>query len=880
MLSQHQFFVLRALKERGDSTQRSIASATGLSLGAVNKALRSLRDAELIDETDSVTIKGHSALKPHRVQGAVILAAGMSTRLAPLSYEHPKALFRVQGEVLIERLIRQLQEANVPRITIVVGHMKEQFFYLEDKFKVELIEASDYSSRNNHASVLAAGSRIQGAYICSSDQYLPNNPFHEWEYASESMVVELQPHQTDTPIIINSRNVICGQPTRNDMTTWSLLGPAFLTAKDGGHLIEIINEEYSLPETKDKLWENILLAHLSEFELYAIKTPRNAIQEFDRMEDLCSFDSDFLSNVDSSILDNICKTLNCSRTDILNVEPLTTGLTNLSVLFSCKGERFVYRFPGAGTGELVNRKAEAYALEKARELGLDTTYIFEDPESGWKLSRFLPNCTPFDYENHDHVSTALTMVKTLHASDATSPWRFDFYEEAQRISALLLAEGVQLPADFQQLQDMMSSIAAPMRNGAGTPVLCHNDFYGPNILISDDSSCLIDWEYAAMGDYGCDLGNFIAQGSGYSVDEALSILPMYFGREATDEEKNHVIMCTAIVGWYWYVWALYKEHSGSGTGKWLRIWYNAAKEFGARALSLLTPHLSRDRALSETEFSVLVALAENPSEEIDDLETLAKLQTSGLASGRTITSAGIAALEPYRAKRAIFFAAGFGSRMLPITINTPKPLVRVWGTRIIDRLLDAITNIGIEEIYVVRGYLKEEFDQLLAKYPTIRFIDNPIFDSTNNISSAVLAKDAFENAYAFESDLFLSDPTLIKKYQYSSNYLAIPVENTTDWCFTVNDSGIITDITKGLDSPCWQMVGVSYWTKEDGKKLATDIPEVFGQSETTRQIFWDDVALKHRAENYRISVRECDPAAVLEIDTFQELQQIDSAYKV
>lgn len=879
MLSQYQFDILRSLKEHGDDTQRSIANVTGLSLGTVNKVLRSLRNARLIDEANSITAEGSAALESYRVRGAVILAAGMSTRLAPLSYEHPKALFRVQGEVLIERLIRQLQEANVPHITIVVGHMKEQFFYLEDRFQVELIEAADYSSRNNHASVLAAGSRIQGAYICSSDQYLSVNPFHEWEYASGSMVVQLESHQAEAPININSRNIICGQAAPGNATTWNLLGPAFLNHKDGNHLTEIIAKEYDLPETKDKLWESILLSHLAEFELHAFKVSRTAIQEFDRMEDLCSFDSDFLNNVDSSILDNICLTLHCSRTDITNVEPLTTGLTNLSVLFSCKGERFVYRFPGAGTDELVNRQAETYALEKAKELGLDTTYIFEDPTSGWKLSRFLPNCIPFDYNNPDHVSIALGMINTLHASNIDSPWSFDFYEEAQRISNLLLSEGAQLPADFSELQHIMGTIAIPMRGSAGPSVLCHNDFYGPNILITDSSACLIDWEYAAMGDYGCDLGNFIAQGSGYSIEQALKMLPIYFGREATIEEQHHLIMCTAIVGWYWYVWALYKEHSGSPTGKWLRIWYNAAKEFGAKAMSFLEPYSSQTEALSKEEFSALVSFIDDSPEKASSPETLARLQTAGLISNEKITAAGIAALEPYRAKRAIFFAAGFGSRMLPITVNTPKPLVRVWGTRIIDRLLDAVVDAGIEDIYIVRGYLKEEFDQLLTKYPMIKFIDNPIFDSTNNISSAVLAKDLFENAYAFESDLLIKDSSLIKKYQYSSNYLAIPVESTDDWCFAVGDDGIITEIAKGCDCPCWQMVGVSYWSKTDGKKLAIDIPDVFSQDEKSRQIFWDDVALKHRAQRYEVCVRKCDPNAILEIDTFQELQHVDDAYK-
>ena len=96
-----------------------------------------------------------------------------------------------------------------------------------------------------------------------------------------------------------------------------------------------------------------------------------------------------------------------------------------------------------------------------------------------------------------------------------------------------------------------------------------------------------------------------------------------------------------------------------------------------------------------------------------------------LSDGR-ITDAGIEALEPYKVKRAIFIAAGFGSRLVPITLNTPKPLIRVNGTRLIDASLDAVLEAGIKEIYIVRGYLSEQFDQLLYKYPMLHFIENPI----------------------------------------------------------------------------------------------------------------------------------------------------------
>ena len=242
-----------------------------------------------------------------------------------------------------------------------------------------------------------------------------------------------------------------------------------------------------------------------------------------------------------------------------------------------------------------------------------------------------------------------------------------------------------------------------------------------------------------------------------------------------------------------------------------------------------------------------------------------------------ITEEGVDALEPYRAKRAVFIAAGFGSRMVPITLNTPKPLVRVHGKRIIDTLLDAVIAAGIEEIYIARGYLAEQFDQLLYKYPNIKFLENPMYNEANNISSALLASHMLSNAYVFEADLLLSNPNIIKKYHYTSDFLAIKKDRTDDWCFIVKDGVIKEEKVGGED--CWQMVGISYWNEEDGKKLATDIAEVY-EGPGGKERYWEQVPLVYKKENYAVEVAECKEDDIVEIDTFRELKQIDKSYDV
>lgn len=251
-------------------------------------------------------------------------------------------------------------------------------------------------------------------------------------------------------------------------------------------------------------------------------------------------------------------------------------------------------------------------------------------------------------------------------------------------------------------------------------------------------------------------------------------------------------------------------------------------------------------------------------------------KTADLYDGSTITAKGYQELEPYQVRRAIILAAGFGDRLMPITLNTPKPLIRVNGTRIIDTMLDALYQKDIRDIYIVRGYLKEQFDQLLYKYPTIHFIDNDDYKETNNISSILKAKDLLANSYVVEGDLIIKNPDLIQKYQYESNYLGVPVERTDDWCFTVNNKNVITGVVVGGIN-CYHMYGISYWTESDGIRLAEDIEDVY-HAPGGKERFWDLVPLQYHADNYSVHIRECSFDDIVEIDTFNELTLLDPAY--
>lgn len=294
--------------------------------------------------------------------------------------------------------------------------------------------------------------------------------------------------------------------------------------------------------------------------------------------------------------------------------------------------------------------------------------------------------------------------------------------------------------------------------------------------------------------------------------------------------------------------------------------------------------------MTREQFDVLALLEEKREnvtpEELDARkEILAELTAEGLVENGMITLKGICALEPYRVKRAVIIAAGFGSRMVPITLNTPKPLVRVHGKRIIEGILDAIVHAGIEEIYIVRGYLGEQFDQLLYKYPMIKFVENPLYNEANNISSAMLTRHMLRNAYVFEADLLLHNESLIKKYHYCSNFLGIPVEESNDWCFVTEngiikeqktDGGTLKDINQETQK-LYQEVGISYWSTEDGEKLETHIRQVY-EMPGGKARYWDQVPLNFFIQEYDVEIRECQFEDIIEIDTYAELKVVDPVY--
>lgn len=280
--------------------------------------------------------------------------------------------------------------------------------------------------------------------------------------------------------------------------------------------------------------------------------------------------------------------------------------------------------------------------------------------------------------------------------------------------------------------------------------------------------------------------------------------------------------------------------------------------------------------MTKERFDILVAYESGNTASVTPSAEMQIMLAEGLIADGKITAKGLEALEPYRTKRAIFIAAGLGSRLRPVTLETPKPLVKVNGTRIIDTLIDGVMAAGIEEIYVVCGYLGEQFAVLKEKYPHINLVTNPIYNEANNISSVHLVREHLQNAYISEADLLLHNKGIFDKYLYHSCYLGIPTDETDDWYFKTNDDGVLCELGIG-STDCYRMLGISYWNAEDGARLPEHIDATFrmpgGKDED-----WCYVPLVSFKNEYKVHVRECAMDDIEEIDTFDELCAVDPTY--
>ena len=301
------FDIIYYLRNSDQWNLKQIAQKLFKPYSVVEEEYKALCDENFVQEYE-LTQKGKEYLEGHKIENAVILAAGISSRFVPLCFEQPKGLLTVKGEILIERQICQLQEAGIKKIYVVVGFMKEKFYYLKEKFGVEIVETDDFWVRNNHSSVWAVRNILGNTIVSSSDLYFNENIFQEYAYDAYYCTVYKEGETDERGVTTDIYDRIT-DTYYGGRDSWVTLGYAFFNVRFSNNFIDILSKEYNLPDTISKFWADIQDEHLNQLYMYAKRCDNNVIYEFDSLEELREFDETYMINANSPLMTKLAEKL-------------------------------------------------------------------------------------------------------------------------------------------------------------------------------------------------------------------------------------------------------------------------------------------------------------------------------------------------------------------------------------------------------------------------------------------------------------------------------------------------------------------------------------------------------------------------------------------
>lgn len=494
-------------------------------------------------------------LKPR----AVILAAGRSSRFFPPLYDRPKGLFEFRGEILIERQIAQLKEAGIDEITVVIGYEKERFFYLEEMYGVNLLVSEKYAEEGSLASLCMIGEGLEHCYICCADHWYDENPFYA---EAPSRAIRLIQNRTCAEKEFVVRIEGDGRISSLDPCAVAgecMVGLAFFTEDFARRFVDLYERERECIGVPSLHWEQFWGRHADELPLYSADAPLG-FYEFDSLEDLQRLDANVLNNVSHIALANICSLLKCTQDDISEIQPLNKGLTNVSFSFRVRGDKYVYRHPGASSSNMVNRKAEVIAQEAAIDAGIDSS-VLAISEEGWKLSRYIEAVKDFDYADRSLLKRGIEQIKQFHALGVQCDYSVDLLSEGDRLLLLASNKKGDLAARYSGIHERLVRLWHHCELDGMPKVLCHNDSYAVNWIVGRDALCMIDWEYAGMNDPVNDIATLVVR-DGLGDEDTEAILEIFFDGTPSADQRRHAYGCFALCGWYWFCWSLFKDTLG------------------------------------------------------------------------------------------------------------------------------------------------------------------------------------------------------------------------------------------------------------------------------------------------------------------------------
>ncbi len=587
-------YICREYLENPCITQRGLAAKLSLSLGSINKeVLAAVNKNYLIrcENTCKITESGLEFLKEFKVDCAVIAAAGFGSRFVPLTYDTPKGLLKVFGEPMIERQIKQLHEAGIYDITIVVGYLKEKFDYLQDKYNVKLLFNPEYTTKNTLATVWHARELFYGknTYLLASDNWLKENMYHAYEPGAWYACSYTDLETGEWCLGIDKKGYI-EHVSIGGNSSYFMYGPAYLSREFSEVFIPELERYYKKAETNDFYWEQVvydMINYPKAFSrrlppFFANKQPDGQTYEFENLEELRHFDVSYRTNSDNKALSVISEVFNVSENNIKEIRCLKAGMTNNSFLFSIEGIHYICRIPGAGTEALINRSEEYDSYQAVKPLNISDDVIYIDSKSGYKISKYYENSKNANASDNADMEKCMEVLRKLHQSGVKVNHSFNISDKIEYYEKLCSGTGDMIFEDYMEVKANMLKITAKLNTLNRTSVLAHVDAIADNFIFVPETALpkLIDWEYAGMADPLIDIAMCCIY-SYYSQKQSDRLLEMYLGRKPVSDEIYILYSYMALGGFLWSIWTVYKTKQGDFFGEYSLKMYRYAKDYYA-----------------------------------------------------------------------------------------------------------------------------------------------------------------------------------------------------------------------------------------------------------------------------------------------------------
>lgn len=568
--------VLSTLYNNPYTNQRALSELCGYSLGTINKCIKSLYEKGYLDFQKNMTEKSKKIFDDSRPHNAIILAAGYGMRMVPINTEVPKGLLEIHGEVLIERIIKQLQEVGLTRIYIVVGFMKENYEYLIDQYNVELIVNPEYVSKNNLHSLKKVTEHLKNSYVIPCDIWCEENPFHKNELYSWYMVSDAMTKESNVRVNRKMELVIVPEQSEGN----AMMGISYLHDQDAAIVKEKVEVMCQNTHYDNAFWEEALLIS-GKMIVAARMVSSKKYVEINTYEQLRELDSES-NQLNSQAITLAAYALNARKSELRNITVLKKGMTNRSFLFSCRDKRYIMRIPGEGTELLINRTEEAAVYYALKDMEICDDIIYINEKNGYKITEYMEGarvCDPFSETDLKRCMKKLRefhdlKLKVAHEFDIF--YQIDFYES-------LWKENKSVYRDYFETKRRIFSLKEYLDTQPMEKVLTHIDAVPDNFLFykngdGEEMIRLIDWEYAGMQDPHVDIAMFCIYSlyDRFYVDRLIDI---YFLGQCPQEIRVKIYCYIAVCGLLWSNWCEYKKSLGIEFGEYSLRQYRYAKEY-------------------------------------------------------------------------------------------------------------------------------------------------------------------------------------------------------------------------------------------------------------------------------------------------------------